>query len=414
MNRKNLLIIHKDGDSMKKRSWAAGLTLALFMSGVGQTYAHEKLYTVQAGDTLWKISVAHQVSVQDLKTWNQLKDDRIFVGQTLSLLPPHVHETTYTVQPGDSLSLIAKKFNLLIADIKIRNQLTSDTVIVGQKLLIPTERGIYTTHKVRTGETLSIIARDYQISLTDLKAWNHLTSDRIYVNQTLYVAKPAPSTTPSGDSQETPAKEAIIHKVEAGDTLYKIALKYGTTVATIKSLNNLTSETIYVGQLLKVSDGTNPAPAVPDRLKDAVFPLKAGTYQPFGDTYGDSRAYGGDRVHEGTDIMAAKGTPIYSATDGTVIRKGWGELGGWRLTVRTNEGVYLYYAHMQGYASNISEGQTITKGQLIGYVGDSGYGPVGTTGKFTPHLHFGMYDLNWNPVNPYPYLKYWEWKMTQN
>jgi peptidoglycan LD-endopeptidase LytH len=49
----------------------------------------------------------------------------------------------------------------------------------------------------------------------------------------------------------------------------------------------------------------------------------------------------------------------------------------------------------------------IKKGQLIGYVGDSGYGSVGTTGN----LHFGMYDANWKVINPYSYLKYWEWKM---
>ncbi|WP_044748480.1 M23 family metallopeptidase [Bacillus alveayuensis] len=50
----------------------------------------------------------------------------------------------------------------------------------------------------------------------------------------------------------------------------------------------------------------------------------------------------------------------------------------------------------------------IKKGQLIGYVGDSGYGSVGTTRKFAPHLHFGMYDANWKVINPYSYLKYWE------
>lgn len=399
---------------MKKHTWVAGLTLALFINSGGQAHAHEKLYTVQAGDSLWKISVANNVTIADLKTWNQLKDDRIYVGQKLTLLPPHAHETTYTVQSGDSLSTIAKKFNLLIADIKIRNQLTSDVVSVGQKLMIPTERGTYTTHVVKSGETLSLIARDYQISVTDLKTWNNLSSDTIYVNQKLYVTKPATSTNPPSQPEEQaqePTQEAIMHKVQSGDTLSAIALKYGTTVASIKSLNNLSSDTIYVGQILKVTNGTNPAPAAPDRLKDALFPLKTGTYQPFGDTYGDSRQYGGDRVHEGTDIMAPKGTPIYAVTDGVVIRKGWSELGGWRLTVKTNEGVYLYYAHMQGYAANISEGQSITKGQLVGYVGDSGYGPVGTTGKFAPHLHFGMYDLNWNAINPYTYLKYWEWNM---
>jgi peptidoglycan LD-endopeptidase LytH len=390
---------------MRKRTWIAGMTFALFIGWGNQADAHEKNYTVQSGDSLWKIAAANNVTVQDLKNWNQLASDRIYVGQTLTLLPPHDHEITYTVKAGDSLLSIAKAHNVLIADIKLRNQLTSDQIRLGQTLIIPTERGTYTTHTVKAGETLSIIARDYSISLLDLKSWNQLMSEVIYVNQKLYVSKPAAA--PSPTSSDT----AVVHKVQPGDTLSAIAVKYGTTVTQIKILNNLTSDTIYIGQMLKVTNGAMPQPEVPEHLQDGMFPLKAGTYQPFGDTYGESRLYGGGRIHEGTDIMAAKGTPIYSATDGVVIRKGWNEYGGWRLTVKTNEGIYIYYAHMEGYAENIVQGQTIKKGQLIGYVGNSGYGPVGTTGKFAPHLHFGMYDANWNAVNPYSYLKYWEWKM---
>lgn len=390
---------------MNKKTWAAGLTFALLASGVGQVDAHELTYKVQAGDSLWKIATANHLSIADVKAWNGLTNDQIYVGQTLTLLPPHTHDTTYIVKIGDSLSLIAKTYNVLIADIKIRNQLTNDFISPGQTLIIPAEKGTYTTHTVRAGETLSIIARDYGISLVDLKTWNQLSTDTIYVGQVLRVAKPSETTTPPTETK------AVTYTVQAGDSLYSIAVKYGITVQQLKTINNLTSDTIYVGQVLKITDGEIPAPAAPDRLQDAVFPLKAGTYTPFGDTYGDSRQYGGERVHEGTDIIAPKGTPIYSATDGTVIRKGWSDLGGWRLTVKTSEGVYIYYAHMQTYATGITEGGSVKKRQLIGYVGDSGYGPLGTTGKFVAHLHFGMYDLNWNAINPYTYLKYWEWKM---
>jgi LysM repeat protein len=391
---------------MKKRSWIAGMAIVLFASGVGQVSAHEQTYTVQSGDSLWKIANTYHVTVQDLKNWNALRDDRIYVGQTLTLLPPHQHETAYIVRQGDTLASIAKTYQVLIADLKNRNQLANDSIYPGQTLMIPSEKGIYTTHTVRSGETLSMIARDYGISLLDLKTWNQLKTDTIFVGQTLYVAKPignasAPDTT----------TKAVTHTVQPGDSLYAIALQNGTTVQQLKALNNLSSDTIYVGQVLKIIDGELPQPTAPERLQNAIFPLKAGTYKPFGDTFGESRQYGGGRVHEGTDIIAAKGTPIYSATDGIITRKGWSDLGGWRLTVKTNEGLYIYYAHMQNYANNIEQGQTVQKGQLIGYVGDSGYGPVGTTGKFVPHLHFGMYDANWNAINPYTYLKYWEWEM---
>ncbi|MBB5325881.1 LysM repeat protein [Anoxybacillus tepidamans] len=392
---------------MRKKTWATGLTLALFASGVGQVHAHERTYKVQTGDSLWKIATTYRISVEDLKAWNALKDDQIYVGQMLTLLPPHQHETTYTVKLGDTLSSIAKTYQILIADIKIRNQLANDFIYPGQTLIIPTEKGTYTTHTVRAGESLSIIARDYGVSFVDLKSWNQLNKDTVFVGQTLYVTKPV-TTVPT--APPTTAK-ATTYTVQPSDSLYAIALKYGTNVQQLKTLNNLSSDTIYVGQVLKIADGQLSKPVAPDRLQDALFPLKAGTYTLFGDTYGESRQYGGDRVHEGTDIIASKGTRIYSATDGTIIRKGWNDFGGWRLTVKTNEGIYIYYAHMQGYAPGIEQGQTVKKGQLIGYVGDSGYGPVGTTGKFIAHLHFGMYDLNWNAINPYSYLKYWEWKI---
>ncbi|ANB61215.1 LysM peptidoglycan-binding domain-containing protein [Anoxybacteroides amylolyticum] len=391
---------------MNKKTWVAGLTFALFVSGVGQADAHELTYKVQAGDSLWKIATANHLSVTDLKAWNGLTSDQIYVGQTLTLLPPHTHDTTYIVKAGDSLSTIAKTYNVFIADIKIRNQLSNDFIYPGQTLIISAEKGTYTTHTVRAGETLSIIARDYGISLVDLKTWNQLSTDTIYVGQVLSVAKPA--ETPTTSPTET---KAVTYTVQAGDSLYSIANKYGATVQQLKTINNLTSDTIYVGQVLKITDGEVSKPVAPDRLQDSVFPLQVGTYTPFGDTYGESRQYGGQRVHEGIDIIAPKGTPIYSSTDGTVVRKGWSDLGGWRLTVKTSEGVYIYYAHMQTYATGINEGGLVKKGQLIGYVGDSGYGPLGTTGKFVAHLHFGMYDLNWNAINPYNYLKYWEWKM---
>jgi LysM repeat protein len=391
--------------------------LLLLANGIGHVSAAEPTYTVRPGDSLWKIANTNHVTVSDLKNWNGLHSDLIYAGQTLLLQPPHEQTVTYTVKPGDSLLSIAKKYGVLIADIKLQNGLTNDMIRVGQTLIIPKEKGTYTAHTVQAGESLSTIARDYSVWLTDLKIWNKLQSDTVFVGQKLFVAKPTgtssessnPPSTATNPTAKTP--EAVIYTVQAGDSLYKIAAKYGVTIEQLKTLNQLPSNIIYVGQVLKITDGQLPQPAAPDRLQDGIFPLKQGTYTPFGDTYGESRKYGSNRVHEGTDIFAAKGTPIYSATDGTVIRKGWSELGGWRLTIQTSEGIALYYAHMEKYADSIALGQKVKKGQLIGYVGNSGYGPVDTTGKFDPHLHFGMYDANWNAINPYTYLKYWEWKM---
>ena len=128
------------------------------------------------------------------------------------------------------------------------------------------------------------------------------------------------------------------------------------------------------------------------------------------------RTYGGKRVHEGTDIMTSNNKrgyfPVYSMTNGTIEKKGWLRLGGYRLGVRSPGGVYFYYAHMSGYAPDLEEGDLVKAGQLIGYVGDTGYSEIeGTTGKFDVHLHVGAYinqDGKETSIYPYWLLKYIE------
>lgn len=133
----------------------------------------------------------------------------------------------------------------------------------------------------------------------------------------------------------------------------------------------------------------------------------------FEDSWMFNRSYGGERGHEGTDIMPSVNEPgrfpVVSMTDGTVESKGWLELGGYRLGIRAPHGAYFYYAHMDSY-SDIEEGDTINAGDLLGFMGDTGYGTEeGTRGKFPVHLHVGIY-LYQNEqeisINPYPALSY--------
>ena len=130
------------------------------------------------------------------------------------------------------------------------------------------------------------------------------------------------------------------------------------------------------------------------------------------DSWGGVRTYGGDRTHEGCDIMAVDNIrgrlPIVSMTDGVVEAVGWLELGGYRIGVRSPGGIYYYYAHLQSCADGIAEGTNISAGTLLGYMGDSGYGAEGTTGQFAVHLHLGIYlteDGMRFSVNPYPVLR---------
>ena len=128
------------------------------------------------------------------------------------------------------------------------------------------------------------------------------------------------------------------------------------------------------------------------------------------------RSYGGKRGHEGTDIMASVDEPGYypvvSITDGIIEQVGWLEKGGWRIGVRSGNGNYYYYAHLASYAKEWNAGEPVEAGELLGYMGDTGYGPEGTTGQFPVHLHLGIYvPLGADQemaVNPYWMLKYLE------
>ena len=135
----------------------------------------------------------------------------------------------------------------------------------------------------------------------------------------------------------------------------------------------------------------------------------------FTNSWKQSRTFGGDRFHEGCDLMPSidqRGIyPIYSVSDGVVEKIGWLRLGGYRIGIRSEHGVYFYYAHLSDYAKEFSIGEPVKAGTLLGFMGDTGYSDIeGTTGNFPVHLHFGIYfneeDGTEFSVNPYPLLRY--------
>ncbi len=155
-----------------------------------------------------------------------------------------------------------------------------------------------------------------------------------------------------------------------------------------------------------------------------VFPIPRNAdpsclFVTYTDGWGDPRTYGGDRRHEGCDLMGdhyADGTyPVCSMTDGVVEQIGWLPLGGWRVGIRSDSGIYYYYAHMASYAEGIGAGTRVEAGDELGRMGSTGYSDAeGTSGNFATHLHVGIYipvegqeDLS---VNPYYLLLYLEGK----
>lgn len=150
---------------------------------------------------------------------------------------------------------------------------------------------------------------------------------------------------------------------------------------------------------------------VPDSIREGTQKVV------YGDSFREPRTYGGDRKHEGCDIMGTKRErgfyPVVSMSDGVVEKAGWLEKGGWRIGIRSPSGAYLYYAHLYSYSQDFKKGDQVKAGELIGYMGDSGYGKVeNTVGNFEVHLHLGIYirtdhheELS---VDPYWVLKYLE------
>lgn len=211
-------------------------------------------YTVGSGDTLSGLAKKYNTTVNHIKELNGLISDTIYIGQTLKM--PAGQQTmsqlaTYQVVAGDSLSVIAKRFNTTVDALKQLNNLTSDTIYVGQTLQISgapqsennVATGSVTSYTVVAGDALSVIAKKFNTTVDHIKQLNNLTGDIIYVGQVLKV---------SGSETQNTTVNTTDYKVVSGDSLSVIAKRNGTTVDQIKQLNHLTSDVIYVGQILKI------------------------------------------------------------------------------------------------------------------------------------------------------------------
>ncbi|WP_028401132.1 M23 family metallopeptidase [Ectobacillus panaciterrae] len=146
-------------------------------------------------------------------------------------------------------------------------------------------------------------------------------------------------------------------------------------------------------------------------IEGNAFPMPIYSTHSYRSTFGARRSFGGRRMHEGTDIFAGYGVPVRATCYGIIELKGWNRLGGWRIGIRDLQNNYHYYAHLGGFSKEVQVGQIVEPGKVIGFVGSTGYGPPGTSGKFPPHLHYGMYKDNgyteW-AYDPYIHLANWE------
>ncbi|MBP1926801.1 murein DD-endopeptidase MepM/ murein hydrolase activator NlpD [Sedimentibacter acidaminivorans] len=151
------------------------------------------------------------------------------------------------------------------------------------------------------------------------------------------------------------------------------------------------------GYEIEVDDENNPGQKkwIQKYGLKAFSPIARGYYYNHYDDFGNSRDYGFRRVHLGNDLMGSVGTPVIAVESGTIEALGWNQYGGWRVGIRSfDQKRYYYYAHLKKdhpYHSDLKVGDTVYAGDVIGYMGRTGYSRKENVNNInTTHLHFGM------------------------
>ena len=229
---------------------AIGLTALMLLTVspvLAQQKSQPKQHVVKSGETLYSIAQQYNVSVQDLMKWNHLNSNDIQIGQQLLIGPPQ-QETTGA-----------------------RKQST-------------------VKHMVEKGETLFSIARQYGVTVAQLKSWNNLQNNSLHVGQILEIHKSGKQSQPAtaGNNNPPPSPKTTflqknsgqtqIYTVKKGDYLALIAQRFNMTVNELKELNQLKSNVIHVGQQLRVTGGLS-APSVAENTKSSSPQGRFATYE---------------------------------------------------------------------------------------------------------------------------------------
>lgn len=209
-------------------------------------------YVVQKGDTLYSIANKLGTTVSELKKENNLTTNTLQIGEVLRIPTKEIYEeeNIYIVQKGDTLNSVAMANNTTVDELKRINNLTSNILSTGQLLKIPSALLPESTYIVKKGDSLYSIANKYNTTVDELKRINNLTSNILSIGQVLKL----PSDKVSDVEKE---ENTINYTVQKGDSLYSIARKYSTTIDKIKDLNNLTTNLLSIGQVLLIPTDTN-------------------------------------------------------------------------------------------------------------------------------------------------------------
>lgn len=306
-------ITERKGIFMGKKKVIMSVTASAVIAStlVNAQEAQAASYTVKPGDSLWSISQKYQTSVAQLKKWNNLSSDLIRPNQVLkvsenassnkssnrsssssSQTKSNQSASTYTVVRGDTLSGIAAKHGISLTNLMKWNNLNTTLIYPGDQLYVKAPSNNNSkksnnssnstnknnnnsstntsskTYTVKRGDTLSQIAKAHGISLSNLKKWNNLSSDLIFPGDRLIVSQNGTSgntnssnnnssnntsNSSNKSNNQSSTNNGTTYTVKSGDTLSKIAQAHGISLSNLKKWNNITSHLIYPGDVLIVN-----------------------------------------------------------------------------------------------------------------------------------------------------------------
>lgn len=294
----------------------------------------------------------------------------------------------HVVVPGETLSGIAKSYTTTVKNLAAANDIEDiDLIRSGQVLIIPGAAS--SVYVVEPGDTLADIAKKFDVTVADLAAVNNLADiDYIVIGQKLDIEGGAPGG--DGGSGVVPGgglldgsgvlHPARTHIVRSGETLATIAADYGTSAKTLKDLNAIADASkIFSGQVIRI-----PGDAA------WICPVAGAWYS---NDWGFPRP--GGRSHEGNDLFAPFGTPVFAPASGSVEFID-GTLGGLQFWLTAYDGTLYIGSHLSAFGPST----TVLAGDVVGYIGDTG-----NAKGLPPHLHFELHPPGMNAVNPYPTLQ---------
>jgi membrane-bound lytic murein transglycosylase D len=240
-------------------------------------------HRIRNGESLSSIAAKYGVTINQIKEWNNLSSNNIYMGRKLVIYsgdPKNISKSNsnnnnlitsgtskYRVRKGDTIGEIARKFNVSELQLRKWNDLKSNKILVNQELTIHSKENVKSfgdnttpknsnvvSYTIKSGDVLGSIAEQYNVSVAELKSWNNLKSDKLIAGNKLLIysdSKPIASQQVASKSKQNSPKSNL-HTVKDGESLWTIAKFYKVVVADIMAWNNLTSDRVKIGQKLKI------------------------------------------------------------------------------------------------------------------------------------------------------------------